>query len=306
MEFPMFSHPRLVAAALVTTLATACSYDASEAASQSELDAVSGRGTLVVQPYAAEGAGFHVTSNLILGATEAVLVDAQFTRSEAKKVAAKVRASGRELTTVFVTHGHPDHYFGVEVLKQEFPKARFVTTAEGLADIQATGEAKLAQWKPMYKDDLTDAVPTLVALEGSTIQVDGETVRIVELGAGESEHATAVVVPTRQGSVVIAGDALFAGVHAWLAEGRLEGYLDNLKRLEQLDAVLYFPGHAVKAEGQGASLIAANRAYVAAFQKALAEQTTAAAVAAQIKAAYPTYALPIIADIAAGALKPAK
>src|SRR5688572_27928521 len=82
--------------------------------------------------------GFLVNATLITGARDAVLIDAAFTRSDARRIVAAVRASGKNLTTVYVTHGHPDHYFGLEVIKQAFPSARFVAQSGTVAEITRT------------------------------------------------------------------------------------------------------------------------------------------------------------------------
>lgn len=259
---------------------------------------------LEIKSFGAGAAGFHVTSHLIMGKSEALLVDAQFTRSEATKLADMIAATGRKLQTVYVTHGHPDHYFGVEVLRKRFPEAHFVTNSEAMADITATGEEKLKAWKPMYKDDLTDTVPQLEVNDANSFKVDGEDVQIMKLAAGESAHAIAVNVPSLK--TIIAGDALFDRVHLWLAEGRLDGFLANLSALKKSGAKNFLAGHSVDAKSQSASLIRNNEKYVASFKKALKTSKSVEEVAAKIKKQYPDYQLPIIADIAAKSLFVAK
>src|SRR3954467_14998454 len=78
---------------------------------------------LKVEVFTASPDAFLVTSSLITGEKDAVLVDAQFTLSEAHRLAAKVLESRKTLKTIVITHAHPDHWFGVEVLKAQFPEA---------------------------------------------------------------------------------------------------------------------------------------------------------------------------------------
>ena len=255
---------------------------------------------LTIKTFAANAAGFHVTSNLIMGERNAVLVDAQFTRSEATKLADMIESTGRDLKLVYITHGHPDHYFGVEVLKQRFPNARFVGSQDTLDDIAATGEEKLKAWKGMYGEDLTDAVPTLEVFAANRITLEGKTIRIQSLVAGESAHSTVVVVPSLK--TVITGDALYNDVHMWLAEGRIEGIRANLKALRRLGASIFLAGHSVTGLPASKELIAANEDYVQSFETALKTSASAEKAAEAIKAKYPTLALPIIADISAKSL----
>src|SRR6185369_8141640 len=74
-----------------------------------------------------------VNSTLVYGNKDAILVDAQFVMSEAYRVAAMILESKKNLTTVYITHPHPDHYFGIAVLKQAFPNTKFVALPATLA-----------------------------------------------------------------------------------------------------------------------------------------------------------------------------
>src|SRR5438876_1217231 len=66
--------------------------------------------------------GFLVNSTLVSGDKDAVLIDAGFTLADGRKVAEGIKASGKNLTTVYVTHYHPDHYFGAQAIRDAFPK----------------------------------------------------------------------------------------------------------------------------------------------------------------------------------------
>ncbi len=76
--------------------------------------------------------GFLVNSTLVTGQKDALLIDAQFTLADGKKVADAIKASGKTLTTVYVTHSHPDHYFGFPALKEAFPNARLPSPSKRL------------------------------------------------------------------------------------------------------------------------------------------------------------------------------
>lgn len=246
-------------------------------------------------------AGFHATSTLISGKTDAVLVDAQFTRSEARRLAETIKRSGKKLTTVLITHAHPDHHFGLEVILKEFPTAKAVTLPEVITELKAISPGKLGYWKGIYKDDLADAFTVPEALAKPEITLEGETLKIVTLKDGESEAAGVVYVPSAK--TLIAGDVIFNGVHLWLAEGRPDSWLANLKKLKDVGPIdRIVAGHQMADAKTGAELIAVNEAYIKDFQTVLADakamKAKPEAAIAKMKAKYPQYALPVIAEIA--------
>lgn len=98
---------------------------------------------LGIEVFTAPAAAGAVNSTIVLGASEALVIDAQFTKSGANAVADRIDAAGRTLTQVFITHGHPDHYFGARTLLERFPQARVVASAETVEVIRASAAAKV-------------------------------------------------------------------------------------------------------------------------------------------------------------------
>lgn len=254
---------------------------------------------LKVFTHTALDAGFVVNSHLLVGNKEAVLVDAQFTRSEAKKVVEMILGTGKKLTKVFVTHGHPDHYFGFEVIQKAFPEAKLVSKAEVIADIKATAQGKLDYWKPIYKDDLTDKAIIPEELAANELTIDGVKVEIKALGEGESEHAYVLNIPSLR--AVVAGDAIYNQVHLWLAEGHPQAWLTSLKVIEALQPKTIYPGHGKS--GNAAALIKENRQYIENFVTQTQIAKTADDLSKTMQKLYPTYVLPVIADISSQAAK---
>src|SRR2546423_14539201 len=113
---------------------------------------------LQLDAYTAPAEGLGVTSTLISGPTEAILVDAQFRNSDAEKVADKVVASGKKLKAIFVTHAHPDHYFGTAVLRRRFPGVPGYMSKAALQEVKATVDTNIKHCAPHF----TDAGPTQV------------------------------------------------------------------------------------------------------------------------------------------------
>ncbi len=264
-------------------------------AADSEPTASSSTAPLTFKSHTAEDTGFKVNSHLVIGENDALLIDAQFTRSEARKVAELVKASGKNLRTIYITHGHPDHYFGLEVLAKEFPQAKIQASSATVAEIKATGTDKQKYWKPMYKDDLTDTVVIPEELAGNVLKLEGHALQIIELLPGESEHATVVLDP--QSGTVITGDLVFNKVHLWLAEGRPDSWIKNLAAMEsRTDIKTVLPGHGTSAK-LDSKIFKTNAAYIQNAVAIAKNSKTKDVALAKIKRQYPNYSLPIIADL---------
>ena len=104
--------------------------------------------TLQLTTYHGEIGPFPVSSVIVAGETEAVLIDAQFTLADAHRVVALVLATGKRLTSVYVSHGDPDYYFGLGVIRDAFPDARIVASGPTVEHIAHSAAAKLATWGP--------------------------------------------------------------------------------------------------------------------------------------------------------------
>src|SRR5258705_1009605 len=105
-----------------------------------------------------------ISSTLISGERDAVLVDTPITVEQARALANWIGASGKNLTTVYATHGHGDHFFGTSTVLERFPGARFVARPEviKLMRQQASPEVTLSQIKqPLF------ALGRLVATPGA-------------------------------------------------------------------------------------------------------------------------------------------
>lgn len=242
--------------------------------------------------------GFLVNSTLITGARDAVLIDAAFTLADAHKIVDQVRASGKNLTTVYVTHDHPDHYFGLVAIKEAFPNARFVALPGAVAAIQQTWKAKVDQWKPIYKDAITAAPVLPSALEGNSITLEGQRLEIVGPMQGDDAENSYVWIPSLH--AVVAGDIVYSGVFVWTAEtdpAARTRWAATLDRIATLNPQIVVAGHQQPAQGTTPASIAFTKEYLAAFDQALASAKTPAQLQAQIKAKYPNLALDIILRI---------
>lgn len=254
---------------------------------------------LTIDVFTSGASGFHVTSTLISGEKEMILVDGQFTLSAAHRLTAKIIESGKELKRVFITHAHPDHYFGLEVLKKQFPKVEFLASSEVVEQMKVMGPQKLAAWKPMYGNNLTNEPIVAKKYDSKELILEGQKIEIHELEPGEIEHSTVLFVPSAK--ALIAGDLSYNGIHPWLAEAdttRRKQWIANLNFAISLNPEIVVAGHKQPDAVDGPSSLRFTRDYVKYFDSVVSSSKTAEAAKQKILARYPELGLPIILDIA--------
>jgi glyoxylase-like metal-dependent hydrolase (beta-lactamase superfamily II) len=198
-----------------------------------------------VQTYSSSATGMvdiQVNSYLVLGTTEALLVDTQLLVADAQAVADMVAKSGRKLTTVLLTHAHPDHYLGLAVIHAAFPSAAIVATPGVLKDFNANAPATLALLQGAGLGSvIASSLVAPSSLAGDTIALDGEPLHVIELpNAGETAHAAALALP---GGALISGDLLMNHVHLYLGECHSDGWQQNLDAVKAMGFTTFYPGH---------------------------------------------------------------
>ena len=116
-----------------------------------------------------------ISSTLISGEGHAVLVDAFITVAETRALVDWVVASRKDLTTIYATHGHGDHFFGATTVLERFPRARFVATP-GVVKImcqQASPQWLAAFWNPRFPGQISDHLVIADELTRNLIDLEG-------------------------------------------------------------------------------------------------------------------------------------
>ena len=96
---------------------------------------------------------FYVTATLVVKDDKALLVNSFFTRSPAEEVVSYLKAEGLTLEKIFIQHGDLDYYFGLERIREAFPKAYAYATKETVEHIMNTLCGKVTFRHPVLKDD---------------------------------------------------------------------------------------------------------------------------------------------------------
>lgn len=242
------------------------------------------------------------TATLVTGESEALLVDAAFTRADGHRLAAEILDSGKTLTTVFVSHADPDFYFGAEVVADAFPDARFVATPIVIEHIQQSYEGKLKAWAalgPNLPTRLVDIEPLTgdLTLEGHTFQLKGGPDALPDRHyLWQAEHRA-----------LLGGVLLFQQEHVWVADTATPesraAWIKQLDEMASLEAELVVPGHRLPGAPADNSAISATREYLLAFEEELEKAADGAALTEALVARYPDHGMLIAAQIGAKVAK---
>jgi len=232
-----------------------------------------------------------VTSTLICGKTEAILVDGQFRISQAKKLADRVAATGRHLKAIIITHPDDDHYLGTAVLHERFPHAPIYMTAAALEEFKRTSGAYLAMQRAKAPSETPDSLPMPEVLPATIFSVDGQAAEVIKDFQGDVLKSMNSFIWVPSLDAVIAGDVVFSGVHPWLANSNAESrsaWHHSLQLISALHPRIVVAGHKGNPGlPDSPEAIAFMHDYLNDFESARRAATNAAELVAAMSRKYP-------------------
>src|SRR5580700_1138139 len=188
-----------------------------------------------------------MSSTLISGKRDAVLVDTFITVEQASALADWVAASGKNVTTIYATHGHGDHFFGASTVLERFPYARFVARPEviNIMRQQASPESLATYWNSRFPEQISNQLAIAEELTGNVINLEGQDLVSVPLGFTDTASTTCLHVPSI--GLIVAGDAAYNGVHLHLSESpdpqKRQEWIAALDKMESLKPRAVIAGH---------------------------------------------------------------
>ncbi len=263
---------------------------------------------LKLQVYNASENSFGVASVIVSGKTDAVLIDAQFTLADAEKVALEIKSSGKNLTTIYVSHTDPDFYFGLEVFKKYFPGVTAYASPATVESIKATAQKKLDIWGERLGKNITSNVVLPQVLKGNSIELEGQKLEIV--GLEEFPSKTFVWIPSIK--TVVGGINVFGTTfHLWMADAQTaearKQWVAVLDKIESLHPAIVVPAHAKSESAFDLSAVKHTKSYIQFYEEALKNNKTSEALIAALKTKYPALtfetALQIGAKVNTGEMK---
>ncbi|CAM3761834.1 MULTISPECIES: MBL fold metallo-hydrolase [Pseudoalteromonas] len=205
---------------------------------------------------------FAVSSSIISGDSEVLLVDAQFQRNDAQALVEKIKASGKKLTTIFISHSDPDFYFGLDVLKTAFPNAKILATKSTVDNIKHSMQGKLNYWGPILKANAPTQLFVPEVTLSNSLTIDGTDIFIKNL-QHDPKH-TYLWIPSIK--TVVGGVVVFDKMHAWLADSSTvaerKTWQVTLTNIEGLAPEVVIPGHFLAGSKQDLSAVSFMKDYL--------------------------------------------
>ena len=233
-----------------------------------------------------------ISSTLIYGKRDAVLVDAFITVAQADALADWVEASGKNLTMIYATHGHGDHFFGAGTVLQRFPRARLVATPDVARIMRQQGSPQFLAsfWNPLFPGQISDHLVIAEELTENVIDLEGHDLVVVPLGHTDTDNTTCLHVPSI--GLVAAGDAAYNGVHQYLAESNprtRREWIAALDTIEALNPSAVVAGHKRAGNDDSPRIIEETRQYIRDFERLAMQTTTAQELYDQMLKLYPDW-----------------
>ncbi|MEQ4732222.1 MULTISPECIES: MBL fold metallo-hydrolase [Providencia] len=231
---------------------------------------------------------FPVSSEIISGSSEVVLIDAQFQKNDAQQLVDKIKKLNKKLTTIYISHSDPDYYFGLDTLTNAFPEAKVIATANTVEAIKATKDSKLAYWGGVLKDEAPAHVIVPEVIKGDSFTVDGERLEIKGLD-GASPDRTYLWVPSLK--AVVGGVIVSDNIHVWVADTQTEesrkNWLQTLKDIKALNPATVVPGHFTGASKLDVTTVSFTQKYLQDFESAYKTSKNSGELIQKVAAKYP-------------------
>jgi glyoxylase-like metal-dependent hydrolase (beta-lactamase superfamily II) len=196
--------------------------------------------TRVTAPVASSALGVNVfdpiTSTLIFGEYDAVLVDAMGTVAEAEALADWVALHNRNLETIYITHAHFDHFYGLSILLDRFPGARAIATPKMVNAMQMSFTPTVERLaRRMFPGQVPTKLVAPEPYEHDTFTLEGQELRILEEGRTDSPDSTSLYVPSI--GLIVAGDVVYNQCRMYVGDTTPESRKNWIAALDRLAAL---------------------------------------------------------------------
>ncbi|WP_298984797.1 MBL fold metallo-hydrolase [uncultured Roseibium sp.] len=231
------------------------------------------------------------TATLISGETEAVLIDTVPTLRESNRLIDWIKASGKTLKTIYITHGHFDHYIGASIVLEHFPDASLVATKSTIDFIEEERETgrDRAIWSPLFTEEIAQNV-IIPELTSGSLDIEGHEITAVEVGQSDIPRSSYVHIPSL--GAVIVGDIAYNQVHPTLIDSDQEtrsAWIQTLSDLLDLKPKIVVASHRTPDSINDIRAIEETIAYLRTANQLLEENPSTSKFIERMMAAYPSF-----------------
>ena len=188
---------------------------------------------------------FWTNSVIIEGEHEVMLVDAQLTKNSAEKVLQEINATKKPLSIIYITHEHADHFLGLEVFKEAYPRVKIIANSAVVDRINNVYQEKIDKWQKILGSGAASHVVAIEKFDGNVIKFESSKIEVLKNIRGDTDENTMLWIPGQ--GILIAGDVLFNDMHVYTAEtdSKARGkWLNSLQRIRALKPSVVIPGHS--------------------------------------------------------------
>src|SRR6266481_1301886 len=233
---------------------------------------------------------FWVNSVIIEGKHEVMLVDAQLTKTSAEKVLQEIKETKKPLSIIYITHEHADHFLGLEVFKEAYPRARIIANSAVVDRINKVYQEKIDKWKKVLGSGASSHLVAIEKFDGNFINFESSKIEILKNIQGDTEENTMLWIPGQE--ILIAGDVLFNNMHVYTAEtdSKARGkWLNSLQRIRELKPSVVIPGHSkVGAPLDASTALDFTENYLLVFEEELKKAKDADSLINTMKEKFPS------------------
>ena len=214
---------------------------------------------------------FWTNSVIIEGTHEVMLVDAQLTKTNAERVLQEIKETKKPLSIIYITHEHADHFLGLEVFKEAYPRVRIIANSAVVDRINKVYQEKIDKWKTILGSGATSQVVAIEKFDGNFIKFESSKIEVLKNIQGDTDENTMLWIPGQR--ILITGDVLFNNMHVYTAETdskAREKWLNSLNRIRELKPAVVIPGHSkVGAPLDASTAIDFTENYLSVFEEKL-------------------------------------
>ena len=188
---------------------------------------------------------FWANSVIIEGEHEVMLVDAQLTRTNAERVLHEIKETKKPLSIIYITHEHADHFLGLEVFKEAYPRVKIIANSAVVDRINKVYQEKIDKWQKILGSGATSHVVAIEKFDGNLIKFESSEIEILKHLQGDTDENTMLWIPGQR--TLIAGDVAINNMHAYTAETDSKArvkWLNSLNKIRELKPSVVIPGHS--------------------------------------------------------------